>query len=168
MPVVASPNKALQTDRGPFCVSETFSSARAAAAERIVRRQEHRMQLGPTILRATFRTSFVMLFSVIIISMACTPSQPTKAQILGHSIKANGRLVVARLPAPSTIQQEGENIVLTSGPHKIVIERECIVLDGVELAKIPADTVNINVALNESRLLTIDREFKVLIKMQLE
>jgi hypothetical protein len=31
--ITTPPNKALQTDRGPFCGSETFSSARAAAAE---------------------------------------------------------------------------------------------------------------------------------------
>ncbi len=31
------PNQSLQTDRGPFCGSESLSLARAAAAERVVR-----------------------------------------------------------------------------------------------------------------------------------
>src|SRR5262249_61758505 len=39
--------KSLQTDRGPFWFSETFSSARAAAAERVVRPAE-----GHTVVRA--------------------------------------------------------------------------------------------------------------------
>src|SRR5262245_43542114 len=32
-------NHSLQTDRGPFCFYETLGSARAAAAERVVRRR---------------------------------------------------------------------------------------------------------------------------------
>jgi len=39
---VVAPNQTLQTDRGPFCASETFGSARATAAELCVRRRRLR------------------------------------------------------------------------------------------------------------------------------
>jgi hypothetical protein len=99
--------------------------------------------------------------------LGCMPSQPAKSQISGLSVKANGRTVSARVPAPSTIQQEDEAIVLTSGPHKMVIERERILLDGEELIKIPAETGNISVGISETGLLTIDRDFMSLITKQL-
>src|SRR4051794_429997 len=104
-------------------------------------------------------TGFAFLALVASVTLlGCTQSQLGKAQMSALSIKANGRTVNATVPAPSFIQQEDENIVVTSGGHKIVIERERIVVDGAELVKIPADTVNIQMWISETGLLTMNRD----------
>lgn len=113
------------------------------------------------------RFGALAMLAVILLQSGCTSSQPAKVQMSVLSIKAGGRIVNATVPAPSFIQQEGDNIVVVSGKHRIVIERERVMLDGEELVKVPAETANIQMWISETGLLTMNRDGMALATKQL-
>jgi len=54
------------------------------------------------------------------------------------TIGINGREVKAIIDQPAGISSTGDNAVVDFGGHKLVVEKERIVLDGKEQAKLPA------------------------------
>lgn len=87
----------------------------------------------------------LMLCMALCAAPGCNKKTTFKSLLTGH---VEGRDVVAEIDGPAMIQPESDRATVTTGAHKIVVEKERVVLDGVELAKLPgtAPKVEINVA----------------------
>src|SRR5204863_5591916 len=57
----------------------------------------------------------------------------------------NGRQITATVRGSVSIQSEGDNAVVNLDKHKIVVEKERLLVDGQEQAKFPADAAKIAV-----------------------
>jgi hypothetical protein len=59
--------------------------------------------------------------------------------------EVGGRVVVAIIDGPAFISSEGDTAVVSFGPHKLVVEKERILLDGQEQAKVPTGAKKVEV-----------------------
>jgi hypothetical protein len=94
------------------------------------------------------------LVGAVSVSLLMVPSgcgwQTTTRSVAGVSIK--GRDVKANVDSPASSANEGDNAVISFGGHRIVVEKERIVLDGKEQAKLPAGAKKIDLEYTAGKL----------------
>jgi hypothetical protein len=69
------------------------------------------------------------------------------------SASVNGRQITARAPGGVSIQTNDSNAVVTIGGKSIVVEKERLLLDGQEKAKLPSTVTNIAIDAEGTRLI---------------
>jgi hypothetical protein len=91
----------------------------------------------------------IAVLSLILASgCGCRDSRVTSS--LG--ITAGGRDIKARVDAPASISARGEEAVLSFGHRSLVVEKERILIDGKEVARLPAAADRIEVEIADGRL----------------
>jgi hypothetical protein len=63
-----------------------------------------------------------------------------------------GRQIKASIDAPASIQVEGEAALIRFGASQVRVEKERLLLDGMERAKIPASAMHVEVMLSKNML----------------
>jgi hypothetical protein len=90
-----------------------------------------------------FRKWAVVAFIVIAIQVAGCGTKKTGRSILRTTI--GPRTVTASLDGPGFISSEGDNAIVTFSGGKLVVEKERVLLDNKEVAKIPAEATDVQV-----------------------
>ena len=100
-----------------------------------------------TLLRCTF--------SALVTAVLCFAPTGCKQKALGSSIltaTVAGREIRAVIDGPAFIHPQAESAVVATRANKITIERERVLLDGVELAKLPAAAMKVEVTVAAGQL----------------
>jgi hypothetical protein len=87
--------------------------------------------------------------SLVMTLSGCARPKTTRyvatVSIKGHEVKAD-------VDSPASTSNEGDNAVVSFGGHRLVVERERIVLDGKEQAKLPAGASKIELEYTAGKL----------------
>ena len=94
------------------------------------------------------------LLTLILGGVVCVPCGcNSKAAQSAHATTAvAGRRVEARSDGPVSVQNFGDRAVVSLPAHELTVERDRVLLDGADLAKLPAGATQIGVTAAEGEL----------------
>jgi len=69
-----------------------------------------------------------------------------------HTSTSAGRVIRANLDGPGFVQLKGDSAIVSTRANKITIERERVLIDGTELAKLPAAATEVEVTVAAGQL----------------
>ena len=107
---------------------------------------------------------FLALTTLLCVNTGCNRSEKL---IVSNISSMPGRSVSATVPPPATIQPDGDQVLISSATHKIAVERERVLLEGVELVKLPADTKLVDVVISSAGILSVRADHKEVVTKQL-
>jgi hypothetical protein len=106
--------------------------------------------------------------SLVCACSGCRPAFFSKPLEVSRQLSANvaGRTVLASVPVPASIQVDGETATISSGPHKLVVERDRVLVDGQELVKISAAAKSVGFYVSREGIMTINADQAVISQTQ--
>lgn len=109
-------------------------------------------------MKAFVRAIIAIALTAVLCSFptSCKPKNVSKSTL---TTTIAGRRVRAVLDGTGFIQTQGDSAVISTSANKITVERERVVLDATELAKLPAAATNVEVTVSAGQLrVTADGE----------
>lgn len=100
------------------------------------------------------RTPNRMLLVFLLVALVCTASG-CKPKTIGSSrltATVAGREIIAVIDGPGFIHPEADRADVSTSSNKITLERERVLLDGSELAKLPAAATKVEVTVDAGQL----------------
>jgi hypothetical protein len=87
----------------------------------------------------------IVISAMAVLCLAPTACKPKAAGISTLTATVTGREIRAVIDGPAFIQPQADSAIVSTSNHKIAVERERILLDGAELAKLPAAAAKVEV-----------------------
>ena len=100
----------------------------------------------------TFLRSIIAIVATAALCVAPTGCKP---KTVGNSIltaTVAGREIRAVIDGPGFIQPQADSAIVSTSANKITVERERVLLDGTELAKLPAAATKVEVTVAAGQL----------------
>jgi hypothetical protein len=88
--------------------------------------------------------------ALVILPPGCKPKTTTAHASL--SARVAGREIKASIDGPAFIQPQSDAASITFGNHKVRVEKERLLLDDKETAKIPSSATNVTVVVSNATL----------------
>jgi hypothetical protein len=97
------------------------------------------------------RPTFVLVFGCLLAGLlsSCTHQSAVHSSL---STTIGGREVKASTDAPASISQQNGAAVLSFQGHKLIVERERVLLDANEIGKVASDSKKVDVFYTEGKL----------------
>jgi hypothetical protein len=95
------------------------------------------------------------IVAIVAIATLCIAPTGCKPKTVGNSIltaTVAGREIRAVIDGPAFIQPGADNAIVSTRANKITVERERVLLDGAELAKLPTAATKVEVTVAAGQL----------------
>lgn len=97
------------------------------------------------------RLLLALLLGVILCTASGCQSQAAGKSILTATVA--GREIRAVIDGPAFIQPQADSAIVSTSSHKITVERDRVLLDGTELARLPAAAKKVDVTVATGQLM---------------
>ena len=95
------------------------------------------------------------IIAILATAILCVAPTGCKPKTVGNSIltaTVAGREIRAVIDGPAFIQPGADSAIVSTSANKITVERERVLLDGTELAKLPAAATKVEVTVAAGQL----------------